>query len=179
MSDTNARDASRRDASAGDTNPEVAALGILARREIEAGVIGPLVAAFRERFGDEAVLPVLAEVIERLAAEHGARLAEAAGGGTLRAFGDIWEPWTRGGALEIEWLEKSDDALSFNVTRCRYAELYRRLGIPELGRYLSCNRDAALVRGFDRGIELTRTQTIMEGAPFCDFRYRAKRKDQA
>ncbi|HEX7124839.1 MAG TPA: L-2-amino-thiazoline-4-carboxylic acid hydrolase [Thermodesulfobacteriota bacterium] len=164
-----------------DTNPEVAALGILARREIEAGVIAPLVRAFRERFGDEAVLPILAEVIEGLAREHGARLAQEAGGGTMRALGEIWEPWTRGGALELEWLEKSDRAVAFNVRRCRYAEMYRRLGIPELGRYLSCNRDAALVEGFSPDIELTRTQTIMEGAPFCDFRYhlRRKRPDEA
>lgn len=159
-----------------DTNPEVASLGILARREIEAAVIAPLVAAFRKRFGDEAVLPVLAEVIEGLAREHGARLAREAGGGTMRAFGTIWEPWTRGGALEIEWLERSDTALSFNVTRCRYAEMYRQMGIPELGRYLSCGRDAALVEGFSPDIELTRTGTIMEGAPVCDFRYRLRAK---
>ncbi len=159
-----------------DTNPEVAALGILARREIEAGVIAPLVQAFRERFGDEAVLPVLAEVIERLAREHGARLAREAGAADLRAFGEVWEPWTRGGALELEWVAQSDDAVSFNVRRCRYTEMYRRMGIPELGRTLSCNRDAALVQGFSPDIELTRTQTIMEGAAFCDFRYRRRRK---
>ena len=160
-----------------DTNPEVAALGILARREIEAGVLAPFVRALCERFGEEAILPILARVIEGLAREHGARLAQEAGGGSLRAFGEIWEPWTRGGALELEWIEKSDRAVAFNVRRCRYAEMYRRLGIPELGRYLSCNRDAALVEGFNPDIELTRTQTIMEGAPFCDFRYHLRRKD--
>ncbi len=33
-------------------------------------------------------------------------------------------------------------------------------------------RDYTLAQGFNPAIELTRTQTIMEGAPFCDFRFR-------
>ena len=34
------------------------------------------------------------------------------------------------------------------------------------------NAEAAACLGFNPAIELTRTQTIMEGAPFCDFRFR-------
>ena len=74
-------------------------------------------------------------------------------------------------ALHIEVLEQSEQAFSFNVTRCRYAEMYQALGIPELGALLSCNRDAALIQGFNLQVELTRTQTILQGAPSCDFRY--------
>jgi hypothetical protein len=48
------------------------------------------------------------------------------------------------------------------------------LGIPELGALLSCNRDAALIEGFNRNITLERTQTLMEGATFCDFRYEVR-----
>ncbi len=159
----------------GETAPhrqEIDRLSILARREIEAAVLAPLVAAFRKRFGDDAVLPILADVIRTLAREHGRQLADRTCDRSLRGFAGIWEPWTRGGALELEPIETSDRALAFNVTRCRYAELYRAMGIAELGRYLSCGRDAALVEGFNPAIRLTRTQTIMEGAPYCDFRYR-------
>jgi hypothetical protein len=38
---------------------------------------------------------------------------------------------------------------------------------------LSCNRDAALIDGFNPAVTLTRTQTIMQGASCCDFRYSA------
>jgi len=71
-------------------------------------------------------------------------------------------------------LERSDDVFDYNVTRCRYAELYQALGLAELGFVFSCNRDFALIEGFNGGIELTRTQTIMQGAPYCDFRYRKR-----
>jgi hypothetical protein len=53
--------------------------------------------------------------------------------------------------------------------------MYRELGIPELGAILSCGRDAALVEGFNPGVQLTRTQTILQGAPCCDFRYQSGR----
>jgi hypothetical protein len=37
---------------------------------------------------------------------------------------------------------------------------------------LSCNRDSALIEGFNPEVNLTRTQTLMQGASHCDFRYR-------
>ena len=71
--------------------------------------------------------------------------------------------------------EQTDEVLAFDVTRCRYAEMYRALGIPELGAVLSCNRDAALIEGFNPEVHFSRTQTIMGGASHCDFRYRKPR----
>ena len=53
--------------------------------------------------------------------------------------------------------------------RCRYAELYQRLGMHDLGYCLSCSRDPAFARGFNPRLTLTRTRTIMEGAYSCDF----------
>ena len=79
-------------------------------------------------------------------------------------------------ALEIEVLAQDAEQFSFNVKRCRYAEMYRALGIPELGAVLSCNRDYSLIEGFNEEVELTRTQTLMEGADYCDFRYRINEK---
>ena len=64
------------------------------------------------------------------------------------------------------------DRLSFDVTRCKYAEMYRALGLADLGASLSCVRDFALVEGFNPAITLERTQTLMQGAPHCDFRFR-------
>ena len=73
--------------------------------------------------------------------------------------------------MEIELIEQSAERLSFNVVRCRYAEMYHALGLAELGASLSCRRDFALAEGFSPEIRLVRTQTLMQGAPFCDFRF--------
>jgi len=91
------------------------------------------------------------------------------GGNSLAHFRKSLVHWTKGHALEIDVLDEGEKVFAFNVTRCRYAEMYRELGIPQLGPILSCSRDFALIEGFSPRIRLTRTQTLMGGAPFCDF----------
>jgi hypothetical protein len=151
-------------------------IAVLRRREIEARIIGPLLEALGREFDRERVLRVARDVIVRIAREQGGQLAEAVGGSTLAHFAGSMGAWTKDDALRLEVLEQTDERFSFNVTRCRYAELYRALGIPELGALLSCNRDFSLIDGFNPDVTLTRTQTIMEGAPFCDFRFVLKPK---
>jgi hypothetical protein len=70
---------------------------------------------------------------------------------------------------------QSPDTYEIDVTRCRYAQFYKELGEPELGFLLVCSSDFPFVEGFDADIKLTRTQTIMEGATCCDFRYRRQK----
>ena len=147
------------------------AVDLLTRREIEARIIIPLLEAFGEQFGRERVLEIARLTIVRIAQEQGEQLAGRLGGNTLAHFATILDTWNKNDALQIEMLEQSEGQLSFDVTRCRYAEMYRELGVPELGVLLSCNRDFALIEGFNPGVSLTRKQTIMEGAPTCDFRF--------
>ncbi len=148
-------------------------LPLLHRREIEARIIGPLIAAVRAELGDEKALALLRGVIVDLARQAGAGLARELGEQTLEAFAASLDRWQEGGALEIDLIEQSADRLSFNVTRFKYAEMYRALGLADLGGSLSCQRDFALIEGFNPDITLERTQTLMEGASHCDFRFRA------
>ncbi|HLW90642.1 MAG TPA: L-2-amino-thiazoline-4-carboxylic acid hydrolase, partial [Roseiarcus sp.] len=115
----------------------------------------------------------LRSAIRRAAIEAGSDLAaKTPGGADLRSFQDIQHLWTKDDALRIEVLEANDKVFDFNVTRCRYAETYRAMGLGEIGHLLSCNRDGAFCEGYDPRIKLKRTQTIMGGASHCDFRYR-------
>ena len=66
------------------------------------------------------------------------------------------------------------DHLDFNVTRCRYAEFYKDPGLADLGFRFHCNRDHAMLLGFNKDLELSRSQTIMQGATCCDFRFRKR-----
>ncbi len=146
-------------------------IGVLTRREIEARLLAPLLEAFSEEFGRQRVLEITRQTIIRIAREQGTSLAQSMGGNSLAHFADTLEAWKKDDAMQIEVLEQSEGRFAFDVTRCRYAEMYNALGIPELGGLLSCNRDHALIEGFNPQVQLTRTQTIMEGAPSCDFRY--------
>jgi hypothetical protein len=151
---------------------EQAAISLLRQREIEAGVIGPLFKAFAAEVGEARAREIIAAVVRQLARDSGRNAACQAGGNDLAKFSQAKERWREGGALELEVLRQDGQSLDFNVTRCRYAEMYRALGLADLGGLLSCGRDAAMIEGFNPAIKLTRTQTIMEGASHCDFRYR-------
>ncbi len=150
------------------------AIGVLKRREIEARLLKPIVEAFAQELGWDRTLAILRQVIIEIAHQQGAQLAQSMGGNSLNHFAASLANWQKDDAMQIEVLDQTEDQFSFNVHRCRYAEMYRALGMETLGSLLSCSRDQALIEGFNPEIQLTRTQTIMEGAPYCDFRYRQK-----
>ena len=103
--------------------------------------------------------------------------AKAPGGVTSMAdFIKLYELWTADGALEVTVLEANDKVFNFDVTRCRYAETYKEMGLGKIGHLLSCNRDGAFCEGYDSKIKLDRAQTIMGGASCCTFRYRCEAK---
>jgi hypothetical protein len=151
-------------------------ISILEQRRIEAGVIKPLMEAFEAELGREKSRAILSRVIKEQAREKGRRMADEAPDTTLAGFASLKEPWYRDGALEMEFLEESAERYDFNVTRCRYADMYREMGLADLGFILSCDRDATRIEGFNPELQLKRTQTIMQGGDCCDFRY--SRKDR-
>jgi hypothetical protein len=151
----------------------VISLPLLQQREIEANVVAAVFRAFAEELGEERAREVLAAAIRDLALQAGCVAAK--GGNDLDHLKQAVVKWTEGGALELTVLRDNAEALEFNVTRCQFAEMYHRLGLADLGPILSCGRDGAMIEGFNPEITLTRTQTIMEGAPHCDFRYTKKR----
>ena len=147
-------------------------LSMLEKRRIEAEILKEVYETLKESNGEETARRTIAESVRRSAIEQARAFAAAAPGGTsLKAFQDVMPLWTKGGALEIEVKEQSSDSFAFNVVRCRYAETYKAMGLGEIGHLLSCNRDGAFCEGYDPKLKLARSQTIMQGASHCDFRY--------
>ena len=147
-------------------------LPLLQQREIEAGVIAPLFRAFAAEVGEDRAREIVGGVIRDLARQAGCAAAD--GGNDLAHLKTTVAKWTEGEALELTILRDDAEAFEFDVTRCRFAEMYARLGLADLGAVLSCARDAAMIDGFNPDIAFTRTQTIMGGATHCDFRYRRR-----
>jgi hypothetical protein len=148
---------------------------LLEQREVEAAAIAPLYRAFARELGEERARVILAETVGELARQSGCSTAAALGGNSLVYLKQAVERWKAGGALELTVLRDDTHAFEFNVTRCRFAEMYRRLGLEDLGPILSCSRDGRMVEGFNPGLGFTRTRTLMEGADHCDFRFSARK----
>lgn len=146
---------------------------ILERRRIEAQILKHVHEVIEARSGAEEADAVIGAAVSRSAIDQGRGFAEALGyKPDFKDFADILPLWTKDDALKIETIETSAEKLEFNVLRCRYAEMYREMGLGRIGHLLSCNRDGDFCIGYNPDMKMTRTQTIMGGASHCDFRYR-------
>jgi hypothetical protein len=146
---------------------------LLQRRGIEAEVLIPLIRRLERELGVERAHAIAREEIASIARQQGETVARALGQDGIEGFRHVRDSWGgAGGDLEITTIREDGAHLDFNVTRCRFAEMYEQLGARDLGFLLSCNRDFTLSEGYSERLHLERTQTIMQGAPFCDFRYR-------
>lgn len=147
-------------------------LSMIDRRRIEAELLHHVHDVLCERHGAEEAAAIIGAAVRKSAIEQGARFAAAAGETSLATYAAILPLWTKDGALQLEVREQTATDLRFEVTRCRYAEMYREMGLGDIGHLLSCARDGAFCEGYDKKLHLTRTRTIMEGAASCDFHYR-------
>ncbi len=148
-------------------------ISLLQQRGIEAEVLVPLIRRLEADLGAERAHAITRETIEAIARQQGRDVAASLGRSDLAGFAQVKDSW--GGAqgdLAIDTLREDAEHLEFNVVGCRFAEMYRRIGAADLGFLLSCSRDFALSEGYSEGLHLDRTQTIMQGAATCDFRYR-------
>jgi hypothetical protein len=156
------------------TDHSEVAISHLQRRKIEGRVLIPFLHAVTEKFGEAAMHEVLDATVRDLATKDGAVWAKAFGRTTASMRKVVEDVWAGGGGMDVHVMGETDDRLDFNVTRCGYAEFYRQLGLAELGYRIHCSRDHAAVAGFNDQLELSRSQTIMQGATCCDFRFRKK-----
>lgn len=172
MSEPRPTDGERPNETPSETPSEPTAISLLQRRGIEAEVLIPLIRRLEQEIGAERAHAIARETIEAIAREQGQAVAQVLDRDDLEGFRHVRDSWGgAGGDLTIETQREDGEHLDFNVTRCRFAELYQQLGAPDLGFLLSCNRDFTLSAGYSDALRLNRTQTIMEGAPYCDFRY--------
>lgn len=151
-----------------------ATMPMIERRRIEATILKHVYDTLKQSHGKDIAAQAIAEAVRRSSIEQARELAAAEPGGktSMRTFIDRQAQWRMGDALQTETLHESATEFDFNVTRCRYAEMYKDMGLGEIGHLLSCQRDGTFCEGYDPRLKMERTQTIMQGASHCDFRYR-------
>jgi len=152
-------------------------ISILQQAKIQAQALVPLVKALQAELGEERantlVRKALGDIYRRYGEEFWRRKNEKNLGKVITS---AFATYARDDALDYGVIEQSQDAAGIDVTGCRYAEFYKALGEPELGFLLVCSADFPMAEGFGTDIKLTRTQTIMQGASHCDFRYQRLRE---
>lgn len=146
---------------------------LLDKRRIEAAMLAEVYAVLLERFGEQQAIAVIEDTVTRAAYAAGQAFAAGAPQGPcLEHFSSVVELWQRGEALTIADVRKTSESLSFTVPRCRYAESYREMGLPQaLATRVSCLRDGAFVAGYSPKLRFHRPATIAAGASGCPFTF--------
>ena len=121
---------------------DIGSVSILVRREIEALIAAPLIRAYMDAFGKEPALEVARGVVKSLALQGGKMLAVMVGGTSMEHLNKALPMFSMGGALEFDVVETGPTRAAINVTRCRYADMYKEHGMQEYGYLLSCGRDS-------------------------------------
>lgn len=148
-------------------------ISVIEQAKAQAQVLVPLVKALQAELGEARANALVRKALGDTYRRFGEEFWRTRKDGNLaRNVGAAFGTYARDDALEYEVLDQSADAFDFNVTRCRYAEFYKALGEPELGFLLVCSADYDTAAGFGDDVSLSRSQTIMQGASHCDFRYK-------
>jgi hypothetical protein len=147
--------------------------------KLQAQVLVPLVKALQAELGEERANAIVRKALGAQYRKFGERWWRAQAAPSFEGkMAATFERFAAADALDYEVVQQGPDAFDVNVTGCRYARFFQELGVPELGFLLVCNSDFAMTDGFT-DVELTRTQTVMQGASHCDFRYALRKKDPA
>ena len=134
------------------TDQQTLKISHLMRREIQAPIAACLIRGFAKVMGQDKTLEVATEAVQTDAMMAGKRIAEKYGGNNMRELARaVREIWAEDNALTVNFLEETQLNLSFDVIRCRYAELYER----RVCRNLVCAFRAA-------GMKLSLGDSILE-----------------
>jgi hypothetical protein len=152
---------------------------IIEQVKIQAQVLVPLVRALQAELGEEPANAIVRKALGDLYRKYGEKWSRTLGARNLgEKMASAFDRFAAGEALDYEVVKQAPDAFEVNVTECRYAKFYSEIGAPELGFLLTCSADFSMTEGFGADVQLTRTQTIMQGASHCDFRYALKKNEK-
>jgi len=147
-------------------------ISMLDKTRIQAQVLLPVIRALRTEFGKDKADTIVRQALRDWSRELFAAIGEDIEGSPRRKWAAMQGAYNDVTSREVEFeiLRKDEAALDIDVTRCRFAEFFRELGEPELGALLVCAGDADIAAA--GGVDLDRTQTLMQGGPSCTFRYK-------
>ncbi len=143
----------------------------LEKRTVELPLAAAFVDVLTEEYDQKTALEILDRVVKREAQAAAASSRRSYPELSLNTLYEVWKILGGDGRLELELEELTPRTLKFHITRCRYAENYRALGLEQLGVSFSCRRDKPFAEALIPGVRLTQSKTILEGSDRCSFEY--------
>jgi hypothetical protein len=147
---------------------------MLDKVKIQAQVLVPMMQALRAELGRDKADALVRGALRDWSTRIFADIADGIEGSPRRKFAamntalaDVTER-----EVTFDMHRRDKQALEFDITSCRFAEFFKALGEPELGALLICHVDADIADAGGGEVSFSRTQTLMQGASCCNFRYK-------
>ena len=146
--------------------------------KMQTDVIIPIMQTLRKELGKEKADALISDALRPYIRSVYHKIGERKSGTPFEKWEKVWDDIRPriGDNVEREFIINDETSRDYNVKKCRFAEFFKELGEPELGMIMMCDFDYYIAEIGDPVVELTRTQTIMEGAEHCDFCYRFKKQ---
>ncbi len=140
---------------------------------LQAQVLVPVLRALRTELGKDKALALVSQPLRDYVRSVYYKIGEQKPGDARQKWEGVWDELRPriGDDVKREFIRDDNESREYNVTRCKYAEFFKSMGEPEIGEILLCDFDFYIAEVGAPNVELTRTQTIMKGASYCDFRY--------
>jgi len=143
-------------------------IGVLKRREIEARIVAPLLDALGKEFGRDRVVEIARQVIVDVARQQGAALCVGMGD----KFPPDLCPKHAAGKRMMRWRLRCWSPTNSAMPSTLLVVVTRKciaLSASPNSAQSSLQPRRFLIEGFNPDVAFTRTQTLMQGADYCDF----------
>ena len=149
----------------------MAELTLLERRRLEAGVLVPMIRAMQAEFGEAKVNDVVGRTIKEVARAQGEEARAAGKIDSMAALADASRTASCAKVADCGHRRERRGEIRLQRHALQVRRDVRRVGRARLGFLLSATgiRD---VRRNGPELDFDRTQTRMQGASHCDFRYK-------
>ena len=141
----------------------------------QAEILLPLMKEFKAELGEDQAYTIARKAMEKFYFDIGKQIGTLYPGNAVEQIAALTPYYAADDALKYVELNKTPDIYEYKVTGCRFAEHYKQLGETELGYMFVCAGDLAIASGISPDLDLTRSQTIMQGADHCHFCYKLKK----
>jgi len=136
--------------------------------KIQSRVMIPVIKALEAEFGKEKVYNIVAKAIAESYAEFVSKKIPDRNTHPVETIKSFDYP------AESEVVEHTDTSYFVNMNKCEIGDYFRKIGEPEIGALMTCGVDFAVEKKLRPNWEFRRTQTLMQGASYCDFRWHLK-----
>lgn len=132
----------------------------------------PVLKTIANEIGEEDFIGMLKRAGSKLGCQMGKNLAQTLGKNDIASYAAfVKENHLFNTALTFETVEETDGALEVSVSECLWARTCREADASDIGYAVFCHGDYDQITGFNPGMKMVRTKTLMQGDGCCNHRW--------